>query len=112
MEITGLVQVMDGVWGCELHRQFHSNDAIVHIYWDHVIKPTAMLLNRHDIKLKFNANDYNNREQFVRLLAVAVFKWLLGLPGLPDHLLLDPARLLTAVSDNLPAFDLLHFLVC
>ena len=60
------------VWGCELYRQFHSNDAIVHIYWDHVIKPTAMLLNRHDIKLKFNANDYNNREQFVRLLAVAV----------------------------------------
>lgn len=56
------------IWGCELHRQMHTNDAIVHIYWEHVVKPCAILLQRNEVKLKFAADDFNNKEQFIRLL--------------------------------------------
>lgn len=99
------------VWGCELHRQFHTNDAIVIIYWEHVIKPAAVLLDRSDIKVKFNANDFNNRDQFVRLVAVAGFKWLTELDGLPLNVIASPTTLLDAVSENLPALELIHFIL-
>ena len=98
-------------WGGELHRQMHTNDAIVHVWWEHVIKPSAMLLQRNEVKLKFSADDYNSKEQFVRLVAVAVYKWLLSLTGAREDVLLDPKRLLAQTKENLPAHELVHFLI-
>jgi hypothetical protein len=98
------------VWGGELHRQMHTNDAIIHVYWEHVMKPCAMLLFRNEVKLKFDANEFNNKEQFVRLIAVAGFKWLVGL-GVPEHVLTSPIALLEAIEGNLPAHEFLHFLL-
>ena len=89
----------------------HTNDAIIHIYWEHVIKPCAMVLHRIEVKLKFNANDFNNKEQFVRLVAVAAFKWLMQIEDAPVNVVLSPTHLLTQVQHNLPAAELLHFLV-
>jgi hypothetical protein len=97
-------------FGGELHRMMHSNDAIVHVYWEHIIKPCAILLNRNEVKLKFSAGDFNNKEQFVRLVAVAGFQWLVGLEGAPLNVLVDSAALLTAVDANLPARELIHFI--
>jgi hypothetical protein len=99
------------VWGGELHRMMHTNDAIIHIYWEHVIKPCAMLLFRIEVKLKFNANDFNNKEQFVRLVAVAAFKWLVQIDGVRDDLLAAPTVLLSQLKANLPAHELVHFLI-
>jgi hypothetical protein len=95
-------------WGGELHRQMHSNDAILSIWWEHVIKPSAMYLRRNEVKLKFNADQFNSREQFVRLVATAVFGWLVSLDA-PQNLWVEPTRMLDAVKANLPAAELIHF---
>lgn len=99
------------VWGGELHRMMHTNDAIIHIYWEHIIKPCALYLFRIEVKLKFNANDFNNKEQFVRLVAIAAFQWLVNLDGVTDDLLAAPTVLLSQIERNLPAHELVHFLL-
>jgi hypothetical protein len=67
---------------------------------------------RNEIKLKFSADDFNSKEQFVRLIAVAAFQWLLTLTGVPENVLVDPKQLLAHTKPNLPAHELIHFLVC
>ena len=99
------------IWGCELHRMMHTNDAIIHIYWEHVVKPCAMLLHRNEVKVTLSANDFNSKEQFIRLVAVAGFKWLVSMPDVRSDLIASPTALLAYVNDNLPAHELLHFLL-
>jgi len=98
-------------WGGETHRQMHSNDAVIHVWWEHICKPCAMLLLRNEIKLKFSADDFNSKEQFVRLIAVAAFQWLITLSGVPENVLVDPKQLLSQTKANLPAHELIHFLI-
>ena len=73
-----------------------------------MVKPCAMLLHRNEVKVKFSADDYNQKEQFIRLVAVALFKWLVQITDLPCYLLASPIELLEAVEENLPAHELLH----
>lgn len=86
-------------WGGELHRQMHSVDAIKHIWWESVIKPMAMRLGRMDVKLKFDANQYNNDEEFIRLLATGVLQYLQKI-STPEELLQHPTKLLQELESS------------
>ena len=96
-------------FGAELHRQFHSIDALYRLWWDNLLEACAIWLYRPDIKLKFIAKEHNNREKFVRLVAVAVMQWLLQC-GVPDELLQQPMKLLDLVRPNTPVFEIVGFL--
>jgi hypothetical protein len=95
--------------GGELHRQFHSDDCGYRLFWPYVLEPTALWLCRTDIRLAFNADCYNNRESFKRMVAISVFEWLNGLEGEPPCCLDKPTELLEAVHTNLPVWELLKF---
>ena len=92
--------------GGELHRMMHSNDACVSTWWVHVVGPMAMLLGRNDIKQKFYANEFNNRDHFYRVVGVIIYKWLVEIE-VPHDYLYFPELLLEKVKSNLPAWEII-----
>lgn len=92
--------------GGELHRQMHSNDACISIWWTHVVGPIAMMLYRNDIKVKFNARDFNNRDHFFRIIGRIVSRWLVEIE-VPQQYLYFPVDLLQATKANLPAWEII-----
>ena len=93
--------------GGELHRQFHTNDCVYRLWWDYVLEPAAMCLYRKDIRQNFNADKFNNKETFVRLVAIAGLTWLSRMDSVPE----DPIELMRAVESNLPVWEFISFLL-
>ena len=91
--------------GGELHRQFHSNDCLYRLWWDHVLEPAAIILYRRDIRQPFKADRFNNKERFVRLVTVAILTWIQSVDGIPESTMKDPWELLDAVSKNVPVWE-------
>lgn len=95
--------------GGELHRQFHTDDCTYRLFWSYVLEPAALWLCRTDIRQPFNADKYNNKESFKRMVAVSVFMWLQQLQGEAPTSLDNPCALLKATENNLPVWELLSF---
>ena len=98
--------------GGELHRQFHTDDCVYRLWWTYVLEPAAMWLYRKDIKQTFNADRFNNKERFVRLVTIAGLCWLCQLDlsegsAIPE----DPVELLESVKLNLPVWEFISFLL-
>jgi hypothetical protein len=86
-------------WGGELHRMMHTVDAVKHVFWESVLKPMAMRMGRVDIKLAFNADQYNNDEEFIRMLGVAGLSYLVDICT-PEALMQDPRELLAELEGS------------
>ena len=98
--------------GGELHRQFHTDDCIYRLWWAYVLEPAAMWLYRKDIKQSFNADRFNNKEKFVRLVTIAGLCWLSQLEcGEGSAIPEDPVELLESVELNLPVWEFVSFLL-
>jgi len=96
--------------GGGFHRSIASVDAFNRLFNATVIEPAAIMLHRKDVKINFNAKDYNTVEQFQRMLAVAVFEWLVEVSGIPPEILQDAQKLLKCAERNMEAKELIGFL--
>ena len=96
--------------GGGFHRSIASVDGFNRLFSATVIEPAAIMLHRKDVKINFNAKDYNTVEQFQRMLAVAVLEWLVEVSGIPPAILQDAQKLLKSVEKNLEAKELIGFL--
>jgi hypothetical protein len=99
------------VVGGELHRQFHTDDCVYRLWWEYVLEPAAMWLYRKDIRQGFNADKYNNKETFVRLVTIAGLTWLSRLTSEEDPIPSDPVKLMEEVKKNLPVWEFISFLL-
>jgi hypothetical protein len=97
--------------GGELHRQFHTDDCVYRLWWDYVLEPAAMWLYRKDIRQGFNADKFNNKETFVRLVTIAGLTWLSRLTSEEESIPSDPVELMEAVKENLPVWEFISFLL-
>lgn len=93
---------------CELHLEFHYTHAAGLIWYSDILRPSAVLAFRPDIRSTYEADNHNNKEQIMRMLTVANFDFLLALK-IPEELLNSPTLLMEKVKGNVPLWDLIGF---
>ena len=94
------------VQGDEFHLQTHHNHASKILWYQHVVKPAALMLYRTDVRVSYEAARFNSQESFMRMLACAVLRYLIEIP-LSSELRKHPWRLMEHVKKNLGLWEML-----